>query len=74
LTSEKTKYAVQIDQGALDHKGNIGSGPESKSFYQKWDIVYVDSMDPSLSVEADDKHDDHHDKKPKSNKRSISVA
>ena len=67
LISGKTKWAVEIDQGALDHRGNIGSNPESKSFFQKWDIIYADTLNPN---HEDHGHDDH-DEKPSKDKRSI---
>lgn len=69
LTSEKTKWGIEIDQGALDHRGNIGSKPETKSFFQKWDIIYADTLNPNH--EEDNHHDDHEEAKPSKDKRSI---
>ena len=69
MTAEKTKFGIEIDQGALDHRGNIGSKPETKSFFQKWDIIYVDTLDPNYK---DHGHDDHEEAKPSKDKRSIS--
>ena len=54
------------------HKGNIGSSAESKSFLQKWDIIYMDTLNPDYVRGV---HTHVEEEKPKKTvKRTISAA